>query len=1083
MKFEPLQLMIQKTLILFAVLFFWSQLLFSQGITTGSIQGRITDSNSTTIGRCVVIAVHISSGTKYATISQDDGRFSLANVRVGGPYTIVVTNMGFEPYEITDAHVGLGEVLTLNIQLKDKTFLLQEVVIKVDSKNNILNSKKNGAGTVIDRNSINNLPSISRSLKDFTRLSPQAGAQGMLGKGSKSNFISVDGAAFNNSFGLGLQTSDLPGANVNAQPISLDAIDQIAVNLSPYSVKEGGFTGASINIVTWSGDNTFRGSIYDLYRNQNLVGSKVKDVTIANTPFHESTIGFRLGGPIIKDKLFFFTNYEQFSNIQAGANYVAATPGNTGSNVSNFNASDLNALSSYLQTTYHYNPGDYQDYNLPTQNKKFLVKLDWNIDTKNKLSVRYNQLTASNVQGAISTISSAGFSNNGFLRHNDIYSITGELNSNLSNKISNRVFASYNSLPDYRQPLGDITPYVMISDNGKTYQFGTSNAAVDNNVVQHIFQLQDDITFALRGHNFSAGVSYQGMEFDNNFTLNPQGTYTFSSLANFYNSSPAGTVTPIGPSTGAGLPYQYSLSYTVQPGRQVTYTQTKVSMLGFYLQDEVFPIPTLKFTGGIRFDVISFIGIPATNTTALNYTFQDAYGNPEHYSTGTSPGNSVLFSPRIGFNWDLIGDRTLQLRGGSGIFSGNIPFVYLTNARSMNGLNENSIAATTPNTAAAYPYNPNPQAYIPPNKSAAAQSELDFVSKDFKMPQTWRSTLALDYKLPANMVATLEGVYSKDYNAPFYTNVNFNSSNTATAADGRLAYTSSTINPNVNGGYLLSNVNIGRQLFLTASLNKQFSTNWMASVSYNYGNSKDAFDFRSTTASSAFNATPVVGNTNLPVLGYTDFDLRHRVVGNATYRFNYFKDKMTSSLGIFLEVAQQGRGSYTYAGTGDVNQDGIVGNDLIFIPKDQSQINLVASPTATVQKQWNSLNNYINNSTYLSSHRGQFAERNGVLLPWYFQADLKFAQDLSILFGKGKNTLEITADILNVTNLIDKNWGVLKTMVNPTPITALSPTTFQVNPALLNIGEFTEDTNLNSTINPASSSRYRIQFGVKYSFN
>lgn len=1082
MKFVPLQLIKPKILSLFCVLFFWSQLLFSQGITTGSIQGRITDSlTAQTMAGCVVIAIHTLSGTKYATISQQDGRFSLANVRAGGPYTIMVTNVGFELYEVDGAHVGLGEVLTLNIELKSKTSFLQEVVVKAGSKNNILNSKKNGAGTVIDRDALNSLPTISRSLSDFTRLTPQAGAQGMLGKGSKNNFISVDGAAFNNAFGLGLQTADLPGANVNAQPISLDAIEQIAVNLSPYSVKEGGFTGASINIITRSGDNTFRGSIYSLFRDQNLLGNSVKEINIVNTPFHENTFGFRLGGPIIKDKLFFFTNYEQFSNLQSGANFVAGVPGVANTNVSSFSASDLNALRDFLQTTYHYNAGDYQNYNLPTENKKSLVKLDWNIDTKNKFSVRYNQLSASNAQGAISTITSTGFSNNGWLRHNNIYSITGELNSNLSNKINNRIFASYNSLPDYRIHSGSLFPFVNISDNGKTYQFGTSTSAVDNNIVQHIFQLQDDISFSMEGQNLSAGVTYQGMQFTNNFTLNPLGTYTFSTLANFYNSAPVGTTTPIGPSIGSGRPSQYSISYTIQPGRQVTYAQTNVSTIGFYLQDEIFPFPALKLTGGARFDVISFLGTPATNSAVSNYTFQDAYGTPEHFSTGTIPGTSVLFSPRLGFNWDLMGDHTLQLRGGSGIFTGNIPFVYISNARSMNGLNENSVAATTVNSAAAYPFNPDPRAYIPSNTSAG--SELDFVSKNFKMPQVWRSTLAIDYKLPANMVASFEGIYSKDYNVPFYSNVNLNSSNTTSATDGRLAYISNMINPNVNGAYLLSNVNLGRQFFLTASLNKQFNKIWMASASYTYGNSKNAFDFRSTTAATAYNATPILGNTNLPVLAYTDFDLRHRIVGSATYKFNYFNNMMTSSLGIFLEGAQQGRGSYTYAGTGNVNQDGVTGNDLIFIPKDQSQINLVASPTATIQQQWDALNTFISSSKYLSSRRGQFAERNGILLPWYFQADLKYTQDLSILFGKGKNTLEITADILNVTNLIDKNWGVLKTIVNPTPITALSPTTFQVNPALLNIGEFTEDTNLNSTINPASSSRYRIQFGVRYSFN
>lgn len=1076
-------IMKQKVLLLFSALLLLTQLVSAQGITTGIISGRVTDSKGAILPGVTIEAVHQPSGSKYSTSTRGDGRFNLPGVRVGGPYTITISFIGYGKEVINDGMVGLGESLTLNVTLKDASQQLAEVAIVGSKGDKTLNSKKNGAGLLINRSTIDNLPTISRSLTDFTRLVPQAGSQGMLGKGAKSNNISVDGAAFNNAFGLGFETNNLPGTNTNAQPISLDAIDQIAVDLSPYNVTQGGFTGASVNAVTRSGDNEVRGSVYDFFRNQNLVGAKVKDVTITKTPFNENTFGFRIGGPLIKNKLFFFANYEQFSNTQPGANFQAAAPGLSGGNISNVKASDLDALGSYLQSTYNYNAGAYQNYNLATKNKKFLLKLDWNIDDKNKVSIRYNQLNASATFGATSTLSAIGFNNNGYIRYNDIYSITGEWNSTISNKISNRFFSSYTSQPDYRGYFGDLFPTVNINDNGNTYTFGTNFAALDNHVSQSITQLQDDITFNLDKHKLSAGVTYQYLNFSNQFTLNPLGTFTFSTLANFYNSSPLGTQTPIGTSTGKGLPSAYTLGYTVQPGNPVTIDHPRFSQTGLYVQDEFFPATNFKITAGLRADVTAFLNKPEDNTAVANYSFQNATGGVKTYNTTHTPGKKILVSPRIGFNWDISGDRSLQLRGGSGLFAGNIPFVFIEKAYAINGLNEGAISATNAAAAAAYPFNPNPKAYVPANGTLAPNYELDLVSPNFKMPQTWRSTLGLDARLPGNVVSSTEAVYSKDINSPYYLNANLNYNTATTATDGRLQYASNRINRNITGAYVLGNTSYGHQIFLTQSFNKQFDTNFAASVAYTYGISKDAFTFRSTTPGGAFNAIPVVGNPNIPVESYGDFDLKHRIVGSINYKINYAKNKMASSIGIFFEGAQQGRGSYTYGGSGDVNKDGTAINDLIFVPATQSQINLVASSTATVQQQWDALNTFISDSKYLSSRRGQYAERDGILLPWYFQTDLKFAQDFSGMLHTNKNTLEFTVDILNFTNLLNKNWGVLNTIANPTPITALTSTTFQVNPALLQRGEFIQDNGLSSVSNPASSSRYRIQFGVRYLFN
>lgn len=1049
---------------------------FAQGVTTTSIAGNVSDLNGPVIG-ATIVATHTTSGTNYGGISSIDGNFLIKGMRVGGPYTISFSYIGYQTQTITDVNLSLGQELSFDIKMKEDAQNIGEVVVTAQRFAGV-RPTKSGMGVNIGNQAIQVMPTVSRSISDITRLMPQAGSQGMMGKGAKSNNLTVDGASFNNFMGLGGEaTGSIPGGNAGAQPFSLDAFDQIAVMASPYDVSVGGFTGAGINIVTKSGDNTFRASVYDYYRNQSFIGKKIGDATLTIPSFVENTIGFRVGGPIVKDKLFFFANFETIKNTTPITNIAAKRAGLEGANVSNIDATTMDALSDYLANTYSYHAGGYEGIQKLNQSYKFLVKLDWNINNKNKFSIRYNQLTAKSLNGNTGpNISTLNFASRLYNRNNEIYGISAELNSELSAKLSNRFIASYTSIPDYRSPYIDhIFPAVKITHNGNTISFGTDGAAYQNRVDQKIFQIQDDITYLLGKNKFTAGFNWQYMNLSNNFTNNPQGTFDFATLADFYNSSPVGTTTPIGPSTGAGLPRQYSLNYTVQPNRTVTLSNPKVSQLGLYLQDEVAFSSRFTLQAGMRFDIISMIGTPKENPNVPAMNFQWANGSEFNWSTNKTAGTKVLFSPRVGINWAVDESRKLTIKSGIGMFTGVIPFTFFDKIYSMNGMNEGSINTTA--NMQNYPFSPENAKYKPTSATVPPPSyELDFVDDNFKMPQTLRASLGFEYELPGRVLVGLEGVYSKDYNSPYYENVNLNQKTAIKndAAGGRLQYASRQINPAVTGAYMLRAKNMGYQKFLTATIKKAFYKGPNVSMSYTYGDSQSPYEFLSTTAAGAFNSIQVVGNPNIPVLAYSTFDLRHRLVLDVNYRIRYGNDRWATTIGMFFNAAQQGRSSYVYGGTGDVNKDGVAANDLIYVPKTLSEINIVANGAISIQDQWTALDNYISSSPYLNSRRGQFAERNGLINPWYAQLDLHFGQEFT--FNKKRaQKVEFTLDIMNFSNMINKNWGIIKVAANNAPITATSTGTFTVNPDNLKRGEFIPQTDI--------SSAWSMMFGIRFSFN
>ena len=1061
------------------------------------MSGKIQDESELPLLGATVVAEHIPSATKYGTITNDDGKFRLPNMRVGGPYTITVSYIGYETKAESDINLRLGQDFQIQITMGEGVETLDEIQL-VARKSSTLNSNKTGSGRNITQRSINSIPQVNRSINDFSKLLPQANSAdfaGFSGGALRSSNVTIDGTSFNNAYGLGGTGALVIGNAAGSEPISLDALSEIQINLSPYDVRQGGFTGANVNAVTRSGDNEFRGSVYSFFQNDGLLGTKVKDVEVENSEFNSSQYGFRIGGPIIKNKLFFFANYERVTGTNPASNFIASDGGNSGDNVTRVSASDLNSLSQFLSSEYGYTTGPYQGYSLESVSDKFLIKLDYNISDRHKLSMRYNQLQASSEQApSNSTFFGAGgrfnnpngmtFLNSGWERNTNVYSFVTELNSNFNSKYSNKFKVGYSSFPEDRSVRGDLFPSVDILQNGNTYMSFGSDLFSNNNVVnQQILQIQNDFSIFLNHHTITLGVNYQNFKFKNGFTPAWQGSYVYSSLQDFYNSTPIRTQTPIGVSDGTGRPSTYARRFSGLENGEVAFAEPKFSQTSFYVQDKFDASDNFRIIGGLRLDITSFLNSPRENPELDGLTFQNPDGSPLKLVNSRLPGTQVVLSPRLGFNWDVRGDKTFQIRGGTGVFNGIVPFVAIGDAFLNNGINQGEIRDFSFNGGTNdNPFSPDVNAYIPTFNGLRSQGDINFVDPDFKMPRILKTTLGVDYQLPLGLVGSVEFLFGKTIYDVLPINANLDHTDgRVDGVDDRFRFSNSRLNfPTAGTAFVLGNSIDGSQFNLTAQLEKPLSNNWSASLAYTYGRAKDRTSFSGSGARSAWRALPVVGNTNNPPLAFSDGDQKHRFIGTTAYRLEY-KNFGASTFSIFFEGAQNRRFSYTYSGLvfQDANGD-FVTNDLIFVPADASQINFVDytrgdGSTVTAAEQWTALDQFVSNSDYLSTRRGQFAERNGSISPLFFKIDFRFMQDIYI--GTKKNSIQFTADILNFTNLLNKNWGVREIAANTRPIQVIrtrNGTTHRVEPNNLD-KEYISDLSLNS--------RWRMQLGIRYNFN
>ncbi|MCI0708395.1 MAG: carboxypeptidase regulatory-like domain-containing protein [Ignavibacteriae bacterium] len=1043
----------------------------AQGVTTASLTGMVRSDNGEALVGANVIATHEPSGTRYGASTRVTGQYNIPNMRIGGPYTITISYVGYKTQSQSDIYLSLGQEASINFDLVEETITGKEVVVTAE-RDEVLNSGRTGAETYVGRDQVTSLPSIKRSTRDLTRLDPRSdGNFSFGGRNWLYNNISLDGSYFNNPYGL---DDPAPGGQANAEPVPFDAVDQVQISVAPFDVRQGGFSGAGINTVTKSGTNQYRASLYSFIRSEDFVGNTVagKDV-IANPSLSFNQSGFTVSGPIMENKLFLFINGELERRDDPGTNFVASRNGSSGFGISRVDAATMDAIRQRMIQEYQYDPGTYEGYVHETNNEKLLAKLDWNIDDNHNLTFRYNLLDARRELPPHPFVLSFGgtgrgpnenslpFYKAGYRINNQLSSYALEVNSRFEG-FANRFFASYNRFRDFREPFSEDFPTIEIGEGGVTYTtIGHEPFSIHNVLDQDVWQFTNNLSYFSGSHVITVGVNYEQFHFFNSFNIFRHGLFglpfaatTFASIADFMAATD-----PLNPSQ---IDFRGMIGTGPFKGEDLD-----VGQLGIYAQDEYLISPTFNVTLGLRVDFPIYITEPVDNPFSKGLNALDENGQTEVVDQSKFPDATPLFSPRVGFNWNVTGDRSTQVRGGTGLFTGRLPFVWLGNQISNPGQN--------------------------PNLPAHLRSfDVNSTVKDFKWPQVWTTNAAIDHKLPWDVLGTLEVLYSKDVNAVYVRNADLVAP-VRTLPDGRPYYGgagASELNPDFGAGiYILDNTDEGYNYTITAQLRKQFDFGLNASVAYTNLEAKN--QLKSTEIASVLWAeNPVQGNPNQPGLNFSEFGNRHRITGVFTYRHTW-SDALATNFGVFFEVAEGNRfagaggNRYSYVYSGDVNGDGMAGNDLIYIPRDANDIILMSAATGGTElpksdPAYAQLFAFINQDEYLSEHKGEIAERFGAVNAWFSNIDLKILQDISFEAFGSKQTVQLNLDILNVANLINSDWGVRQVATT----SALAP---------LRLNDFGGPgqaprfyfTGVSQTFinDPGLFSRWQAQFGIRYIFN
>lgn len=1030
---------------------------FSQ-VTTSNIKGLILDETSIPLPGANVIAVHTPTGTKYGAASNIDGRFNLLNLRVGGPYSITISFVGYKEQSFNNVFLTLGKTQNIDIVMLSDSEQLDAVMIQANQGTGTFGSDRTGAETSVGRRELTRLPTISRSASDFTRLEPTASGNSFGGRNDQFNNFSLDGAIFNNPFGLDAAT---PGGQTDAQPVSLDAIEQIQVSTAPYDVTQSGFTGASVNAVTKSGTNEFHGTVYGFTRNESMTGNKIKGEDVARPDLNQTQYGMSIGGPIVKNKLFFFANFEKDERDDLGTNGWTPNTGSGSISESRVLESDLIAVRDALLAV-GYDPGEYQGFTHAAESTKGIFKIDWNINDNNRLAVIYNFLNASKQKPAHPTAitfrgpsaNTLQFQNSGYEQHNELKSVQLELNSTLSETSSNKLQVGYTHFNDYRNPFSTPAPSINITKDGSNYIIaGHEPFSVHNRLDQKVFQLSDNLNFFKGDHTFTIGFAFEKFEFDNSFNLTSYGFDLFGSvdISGFDATS----------YDFAGPQATFNANNAVPDGEGWALAETNVGQLSFYVQDEWNVNEKFKLTYGLRFDKPMFFDSAEKAQDVIDRGFVLPDVQYEDPNTGESvtidntqmPSSDWLVSPRVGFNYDVNGDDTFQLRGGSGLFTGRFPFVWLGN----------QIAA--------------PDAFF-----------LQAVDPDYKYPQVWRTNIGADKKLENGLILTTDLSYTKDINGAHVQHWGLSTpSGTLQGVDNRPIYTAADIltfdgNPS-DGAFVFTNSDKGRIWNASLKAQKSFENGLYTMLAYSYLNSKDVNSIEAEITSDAFAGNPAVGNVNNDVLSYSKYGDTHRFIGVASKKWNYGNDKWSTTISTFFEYAQGGRFNYTYGG--DINGDGSGINDLIYIPTS-TEITQMQFATAGDAAD---LEAYIAQDDYLSDRRGEYAERYGALAPWRGKWDLKFLQDYKFkVSGDKTNTIQFSIDVLNIGNLLNSDWGIIQQPNSVQPIGVTfpdanpDPNVYEADRTQNPIYSFNGDQQTTFGFDSSLASRWQAQVGLRYIF-
>ncbi len=1060
--------------------------MLGQGNTTSSINGSVLDEVSKTkVTGASVVAIHTPTGTRYNAITDANGNFRISNMRVGGPYTIKFSYVGSKTKEENDVFLQLGESANLKVFLTNQNVELKEVVVK-GTKNNIFNSKKTGAQTVIDSKQIATLPSLSRNIADFARLTPSAQLRGddvlsIGGQNNRFNAIYIDGAISNDVFGLAANGTN--GGQTGVSPISIDAIEQFQVSVAPYDVKISGFAGGAISAITRSGNNNFEGSAYFFNRDQNLTGKTPPDLAGTNErikldEFTAQTYGARAGGAIVKDKVFYFVNFERQDNETPQPfdlnNYIGASKNN------------INGLLSKL-VTYGYDPGTFNNNTRTLKSNKFITRLDFNINDNHKLTLKHSYVKADNFAPNRSSATAINFINGSQLFESTTNSTTLELNSKFGQKVSNGLVVAYTSVFDDRNASGSPFPSVEIRDGAGAIFLGAEPFSTANLLDQKILTISDNLEINLGGMSkLTIGTHNEFAQARNVFFGNNFGSYRFTNLNDFLTNVKAN---------------RYRLNYSLIGGEgddSQGAAEFGTKQFGFYIQNDMKLSDNFRLSYGLRFDIPVWESGRDnadfnTRTVALiTAAGQDLKGA----RVGQKISNFGHIAPRLGFNYDVNGKKSTQIRGGIGVFTSRLPLVWPGGTYNNNGVSQGAIELTTaaqipvfnPNTSIASQLSTIPAIVNPPLPGSGRRGgNVDLFAENFRLPQVLKASFAVDQKLPYGFVLSSEIIWNDNISAVRYENLNISKNPVSflTGADNRPRYNGAVrIDPIYNGVYLASNTSEGESYNYAFTLAKKFSSSFIdgsASVTYSYGESTVLMDATSSQNSSQWQNVENTRGANNLSLSRSDFDQGERVVANTNFILKWSKHTK-SRIGIFYEGAQGTPFSYVYNDNGRLSQDTFSNSALIFVPANQSQIKFANA--ATAQQQWNDLNAFIEGNDYLRSRRGQYAERNAERTKATHIVDLKFAQEFTVNLKK-KHTIEFSADIFNFTNLLNKDWGqryfsgsndqvLLLTQVGFVGTT--TEPTFSYTPTAGNTRKQIDDAGLNS-------SRWQMQVGVRYTFN
>jgi hypothetical protein len=1047
---------------------------YAQGVTTAAMNGIIVDSNGDPLPGANILAVHTPSGTEYGTTSRVDGRYNLNALRTGGPYKVTVSFVGYKPQVFEGQSLQLGQNAKIDYTLIEEAVELGAVTV-VGEKNAVISSNRTGAGQNVTAKDMEVLPTINRSFQDFAKLSPQSSgnSSSFASRNNRYNNIQIDGTQYNDVFGLG--ATGTPGGQAGTTPISLDAIDQFQVVVAPYDIKYGGFTGGGINAITRSGTNQFKGSIYGFGRNESLVGD---GTYITDNPatsnneqkypeFKEYQYGFRLGGPIVKDKLFFFVSGEMAARDLPLNNISLSTGADT--------LKTLAARFEQILNDQGMNPGTKDAFTVEQPSQKFFIRLDLNQSENHKITLRHNYVGAyRDILDGRNSNNTLSFSTLAYRIRNITNSTVLQINSTNNENLSNEFILGFTSIRDRRAGITEARPEIRVFESAGTLIAGPDRFSSANELDQDILEVTDNFSVFAGDHVITLGTHNEFYSFRNLFMRSVYGYYEFANLAALENGTPRKT------STG------YERSISKIPGVDLPAAEFSVNQLGFYLQDEWTIIPTFKATFGVRVDIPFLPTEPGVNDSVSKY-FPD-------YSTGDVPSGNLMFSPRLGFNWDLFGDRTTQIRGGVGVFTGRVPYVWMSNNYGNTGLLLAQIGQNT-STSAPYvnynldPYNqPGPDT-DPTGTTAATRSEINMVDPNFKFPQILRANLGVDQELPWGMIGTVELMYSQSINDLVYEKLNIGSYSSPTNVTGedRPRYGGTlSYNNNFNDVLLLKNTDEGYSYNLTAQLQRNVDLGLSFNTAYTYGVSQDVNSVLSSQAQSQIRFNPISVDPNKPSLTTSSFDLGHRFFASVSFSHEFF-EKSPTTISFYYNY-QSGR-PFSFTVSGDVNNDGFNGNDLFYIPENQGDILLGTATTASGvttytpavtnpdgSGMYKDFFDFVNNNEYLSENKGKMSERNATRNPWTDVLDVRVAQAFSTPIGN----FQVSLDILNFMNLLSSEWGLLQT----TPQDTYNMVTLQGIETATGkaIYRFTKPAN-NTPWSPADlASRWQMQLGLRYSF-